>query len=80
VPHHQSQNFIGFVEAAELACVRHLAAEDLRVVFARHYGFRARDEGGEEPIERLDSIAMPPLQLLRKAPRRSSFSSVGGSF
>jgi hypothetical protein len=21
VPHHQSQNFIGFVEAAELACV-----------------------------------------------------------
>src|ERR1019366_5733410 len=54
VPHHQSKNFIGFVEAAKLAGIRHLASEDLAVVFARHHALRSRDKGGEEPIELLD--------------------------
>ncbi len=36
VTHHQPQDFVGFVEAGELAGVRHLAAEDLLIVFARH--------------------------------------------
>src|SRR5450759_2495394 len=51
VPHHQSQNFIGLVEAGELAGVRHLAAEDLRVVLARHDNLRACDQGGEKSPE-----------------------------
>lgn len=54
MPHHQSQDFIRIVEAAELASVRHLAAEDLPIVFARHHGLRSRDKGGEKPVERLD--------------------------
>lgn len=51
MPHQQSENFIGFLEAAKLAGIRHLASEDLSVVFARHHGFRSRDQGSEEPIE-----------------------------
>jgi len=54
VPHHQSQNFIGFVKAAELAGVRHLPAEHFPIVFAGHHGLWSRDEGGEKPVERLD--------------------------
>jgi hypothetical protein len=54
VTHHQPQDFVGFVQTAELAGVRHLAAEDLRIVLARHDNLRACDEGGEESVERLD--------------------------
>lgn len=52
--HHEPQDFVGFIQTAELARIRHLAAEDLRVVFARHHGLGSRDEGGEESVERLD--------------------------
>ena len=52
--HYQSQNFIGFIEAAELAGVRHLAAENLPVVFARHHDLWSRDESGEKSVELLD--------------------------
>ena len=81
MPHHQSQDFIRFIEAAELAGVRHLTAEDLRVVFARHHGFRSRYECGEEPVQLLNVHGpAPPLQLLRNSPRRSNSASVSGSF
>ena len=43
VPHHQPEDFVRLFEAGELAGIRHLAAEDLPVVFARHHGFRPRD-------------------------------------
>lgn len=42
VPHHQSQNFIGFTEAPELADIRHPANEHLLIVFARHHGLGSR--------------------------------------
>src|SRR6266403_328691 len=42
VPHHQSQNLVGFVEAGELAGVRHFAAEDLPVIFTPCLSYRWR--------------------------------------
>jgi hypothetical protein len=54
VAHHQSQNFVGFVQTAELANIRHLAAENLPVVLTWHHHIRSGDEGGEEPVEFLD--------------------------
>ncbi len=70
VAHHQSKNFVGFVEADELASVRHLATEDLPIVFARHDGLRSRDEGGEEPVERLNvhrPATLAPLEEVAEA-------------
>ena len=70
VPHHEPQNFVGFVEAAELAGVGHLAAEDLWIVLARHDRFRPRNEGGEEPVEFLDvhrPAALAPFEEVSEA-------------
>ena len=49
--HHEPQNLVRLVETVELVGVRYLAAEDLRVVLARHHGLRPGDERGEEPVE-----------------------------
>src|ERR1019366_9204289 len=73
VPHHQPQNFIGFVEACELAGVRYLAAEDLPVVFARHHGLRSRDEGGEESVELLDVHRLAALATLEEVAEAVKF-------
>src|ERR1019366_7313924 len=51
-----------------LASVRHLAAEDLRVVFARHHGFRSRDERGEESVQLLDVHCPAALATLEEVP------------
>ena len=43
-------------------------AEDLWVVFARHHGLRSRDEGGEEPVERLDVHGPAALAAFEEVP------------
>ena len=48
-------------DAAKLAGIRHLASEDLAVVFARHHALRSRDKGGEESIELLDVHCLAAL-------------------
>ena len=73
MPHHQRQDVVGFVEAAELAGVRHLAAEDLSVVFARHHGLRSRDQGGEESIECLDVHRPAALTALEEVSEAIKF-------
>jgi len=49
------------------------AAEDLRVVFARHHGFRSRDEGGEEPVERLDVHRLAAFAIFEEVPEAVKF-------
>ena len=65
VAHHQSKNFVRFVEAGELAGVRHLAAEDLPIVFARYHGLGPAIKAAKNPSSSSTFIALPPLQLLR---------------
>jgi hypothetical protein len=45
------QDFPCFVEICELDDFRHLAPEDLAIVFTGHYGLRPGNERGEEPVE-----------------------------
>jgi hypothetical protein len=58
VPHHQSQNFIGFVEAAELAGILYLAAEDLLGLTV----WRPAMSAAKNPSICTTFIALPPLQ------------------
>src|SRR5439155_11227996 len=54
VPHHELQDIVGLIEAAEFAGIGHLAAEDFRQIFTRHHILGACNERGEKSVEFFD--------------------------
>jgi hypothetical protein len=50
-----------------------LAAEVLRVILSRHHDLRPRDEGCEEPVERLDVYRPAALAALEEVPEAVEF-------
>ena len=77
VPHHQSQNFVGFFEAAELAGVRHFAAENLtghltRCVGAGMRGWPLGERWRSPKTVRRCYYAAPPEGQKRTAPSHLS--------
>jgi len=65
VPHHEPQDFVRLVEAAELAGVQHLAAEDLPVVFVGITISGPEIRVAKNPSSCSTFITVPPLQPLR---------------
>jgi hypothetical protein len=55
--HDESQDFIAFIQTAELAGVRNLGAEDLQELFARPHGLGFRAESVDENESRYPEIA-----------------------